>query len=117
MYLQVSPFWGWSTPQTEREGALGYTTIATDGSGIELSAETLDQQLLAVLDGARIVVLDKYFHVEASDIHILSLFRNTDGDDFMIRSTGAVSEYRSEAGTPAPAITDVQAFSGGCRRR
>lgn len=48
VYLQVSPFWGWSTPQTEREDALGYTTIATDAGGVDLSAETLDQQLLAI---------------------------------------------------------------------
>ena len=48
VYLQVSPFWGWSTPQTEREAAFGYTTIATDAGGVDLSAETLDQQLLAV---------------------------------------------------------------------
>ena len=53
VYLQVSPFWGWSTPQTEREAALGYTTIATDARGVDLSAETLDQQLLAVHIGGR----------------------------------------------------------------
>ena len=53
VYLQVSPFWGWSTPQTEREGALGYTTIATNAEGVALSAETLDQQLLAVRIGGR----------------------------------------------------------------
>ncbi len=48
VYLQVSPFWGWSTPQTEREAALGYTTIGTDAGGVDLSAETLDRQLLAI---------------------------------------------------------------------
>ncbi len=53
LYLQVSPFWGWSTPQTEREAALGYTTIATDADGVDLSTETLDQQLLAVHVGGR----------------------------------------------------------------
>lgn len=53
VYLQVSPFWGWSTPQVEREAALGYTTIATDAEGVDLSAETLDQQLLAVHVGGR----------------------------------------------------------------
>ena len=53
VYLQVSPFWGWSTPQTERESAPGYTTVETDASGIELSAETLDQQLLAIQVGGR----------------------------------------------------------------
>ncbi len=53
VYLQVSPFWGWSTPQTEREAALGYTTVATDAEGVDLSSETLDQQLLAVHVGGR----------------------------------------------------------------
>ncbi|MXX62918.1 MAG: DUF3604 domain-containing protein [Holophagales bacterium] len=53
VYLQVSPFWGWSTPQVEREAAVGYTLIATDAEGVDLSAETLDQQLLAVHVGGR----------------------------------------------------------------
>ena len=53
VYLQVSPFWGWSTPQAEREAALGYTTVATDAEGVDLSSETLDQQLLAVHVGGR----------------------------------------------------------------
>ena len=49
----MSPFWGWSTPQTERPRALGYTTVETDAVGVELSAETLDQQLLAIGVGGR----------------------------------------------------------------
>ncbi len=53
VHLQVSPFWGWSTPQTERPQALGYTTIETAAPGVELSAETLDQQLLAIGVGGR----------------------------------------------------------------
>ena len=53
VYLQVSPFWGWSTPQTERESALGYTTVETDADGVDLSGETLDEQLLAVHVGGR----------------------------------------------------------------
>ena len=53
VHLQVSPFWGWSTPQTERREALGYTTIETAATGVELSAETLDQQLLAIGVGGR----------------------------------------------------------------
>lgn len=53
VYLQVSPFWGWSTPQVEREAALGYTTIATGAEGVDLSAETLDRQLLALHVGGR----------------------------------------------------------------
>ncbi len=53
VYLQVSPFWGWSTPQAERPQARGYTTIETAAAGVELVAETLDQQLLAIAVGGR----------------------------------------------------------------
>ena len=53
VHLQVSPFWGWSTPQTERPEALGYTTVETAAAGVELSAETLDRQLLAIGVGGR----------------------------------------------------------------
>ena len=53
VHLQVSPFWGWSTPQTERPEAPGYTTIETAAAGVELSAEALDQQLLAIGVGGR----------------------------------------------------------------
>jgi len=53
VHLQVSPFWGWSTPQTERAEVLGYTTVETDAAGVELAAETLDQQLLAIGVGGR----------------------------------------------------------------
>lgn len=46
--LQVSPFWGWSTPQTERPSLAGFTRVATDAEGVALRAETLDAQLLGV---------------------------------------------------------------------
>jgi hypothetical protein len=48
IHFQVSPFWGWSTPQTEFPEAPGYTVIETSADDIELSAETLDQQLLGI---------------------------------------------------------------------
>ena len=78
VFLQVSPFWGWSTPQVEVPDAPGFTTIepiagkVTDlepaanaiaenepaasaiaesepgASAIELEAATLDQQLLVI---------------------------------------------------------------------
>ena len=53
VFLQVSPFWGWSTPQTERPEAPGYTEITSDAKGVELEPSTLDQQLLAVRIGGR----------------------------------------------------------------
>ncbi len=48
LYFQVSPFFEWSTPQTEREGASGFTRVSTQASGVSLSARTLDQQLLGI---------------------------------------------------------------------
>ncbi len=53
VYLQVSPFWGWSEPQTEREQAPGYTTVATGAYGVELEAFVVDRHLLAVFIGRR----------------------------------------------------------------
>jgi hypothetical protein len=50
--LQVSPFWGWSTPQVEAPEGPGYTTVQTTASGVELTATTLDRQLLGIaIDG------------------------------------------------------------------
>ncbi len=48
IFLQVSPFWGWSTPQVEAPDAPGYTEIEVSHEDMELRASTLDQQLLAL---------------------------------------------------------------------
>ena len=48
MFLQVSPFWGWSTPQVENTDAPGYTTLEASASDIELDARTLGPQLLVI---------------------------------------------------------------------
>ncbi len=53
VYLQVSPFWGWSAPRLEREHALGYTAVATDAEGVDLTPETPGGRLLAVHVGGR----------------------------------------------------------------
>lgn len=53
LFLQVSPFWGWSTPQVVEPGAVGYTTVHTDADGVTLDARTLDQQLLGLTVGGR----------------------------------------------------------------
>ncbi len=53
LFLQVSPFWGWSTPQVEAEQAPGYTTVDTEADGVALEAETLGQQLLGIRVGGR----------------------------------------------------------------
>jgi hypothetical protein len=48
VYLQVSPFWGWSTPQTLAPEAPGYTEVEAVGAqdGVALEPETLGEQLL-----------------------------------------------------------------------
>jgi hypothetical protein len=43
-----SPFWGWSTPQTEAPDYHGYTEVTTDADGVELETATLDAQLLGI---------------------------------------------------------------------
>lgn len=53
IYLQVSPFWGWSTPQVDRPEAPGYTEVTTAAAGVALTPETLDQQLLGIAVGGR----------------------------------------------------------------
>ena len=53
LFLQVSPFWGWSTPQVETDQAPGYTAVSTEAEGVVLEAETLGQQLLGIRVGGR----------------------------------------------------------------
>lgn len=48
VFLQVSPFWEWSTPQTIDPDGRGYTTVESDAEGVHLEARTLDEQLLGV---------------------------------------------------------------------
>jgi hypothetical protein len=53
LYLQVSPFWGWSTPQVLYPEAPGYTEVSTNADGVDLSPVTIDQQLMAIAVGRR----------------------------------------------------------------
>ena len=46
--LQVSPFWGWSTPQVSDPDAPGFTEIRAVPADIALRARTLDEQLLGI---------------------------------------------------------------------
>ena len=48
VYLQVSPFWDWSTPQVEEKDQRGYTEVRTSDPAIALESTTLDQQLLGM---------------------------------------------------------------------
>lgn len=48
IFLQVSPFWGWDTPQIVDPGAPAYTEIRTTAPGVVLEPRVLGQQLLAI---------------------------------------------------------------------
>jgi hypothetical protein len=48
VFLQVSPFWDWSTPQVLEPDRRGYTEVRASDPAIEFDAQTLDQQLLGV---------------------------------------------------------------------
>ncbi len=51
--LQVSPFWGWSTPQVEESDAPGYTQVSCDAADVLLEARTLGEQLLGIENSGR----------------------------------------------------------------
>jgi hypothetical protein len=53
LFLQPSPFWGWSTPQTLDPGEPGYTEVSTPAAGVTLEAGTLDRTLFGVRIGGR----------------------------------------------------------------
>jgi hypothetical protein len=51
--LQVSPFWGWSTPQVEEGDAPGYTRVSCDAADVVLEPLTLGEQLLGIENTGR----------------------------------------------------------------
>jgi hypothetical protein len=51
--LQVSPFWGWSTPQVEESDAPGYTQVSCDAEDVVLESNTLGEQLLGIVNAGR----------------------------------------------------------------
>ncbi|MFH1845808.1 MAG: CehA/McbA family metallohydrolase [bacterium] len=53
IFLQISPFWGWTTPQPDFPDRPGYTWAVTSAEGAELELETVGQQLLAIWIGGR----------------------------------------------------------------
>jgi hypothetical protein len=62
--FQVSPFWGWSTPQVEVSQAPGYTIVTPSADDIELDVATLDQQLLGIKVGDRPLVAGDRIRIE-----------------------------------------------------
>ena len=60
IHLQVSPFWGWSTPQVEHREAPGFTEVRAVPADIGFRAETLDEGLLAMaITGRPLVAGDR----------------------------------------------------------
>ncbi len=53
VFLQVSPFWDWSTPQTEDPEAPGFTTLSPSAADLEFESHAVDQQLLAIENRGR----------------------------------------------------------------
>src|SRR5262249_19622797 len=45
LFLQPSPFWGWSPPQTRVSEAPGYTEVRSDAAGITLEPEDLGEMV------------------------------------------------------------------------
>lgn len=64
LFLQVSPFWGWSTPQVDREDDAGYTKVTTDARGVTLVPSTVDQQLLGIRVEGRALAAGKRVRIE-----------------------------------------------------
>ncbi len=48
IFLEPSPFWGWSGPQIRSPDAPGYTTVRTDAEGVRLRPEELGSDLLEI---------------------------------------------------------------------
>ncbi|HET9887132.1 MAG TPA: hypothetical protein VFR10_06425, partial [bacterium] len=58
--LQISPFWGWSPPQTERPGMAGYTTIkAPEGVRFEWTDPMTPMSLTARLREGKLTAGDR----------------------------------------------------------
>lgn len=51
LFLQVSPFWSWSTPQTVDPFSAGFTTVACSDARVTLDAQSVAPQCLRVTIG------------------------------------------------------------------
>lgn len=63
LFLQVSPFWGWSSPQVTAPGSVGFTEVTTDAVGVRLEASSPDQQLLAIRLVGRALASGEQVHI------------------------------------------------------
>lgn len=48
IFLQASPFWGWSSPQVADENWYGFTEVTTAAEGVTLVPRTVAPELLAI---------------------------------------------------------------------
>jgi len=48
LFLQPSPFWGWSSPQVTDADYFGYTELSTEAQGVQLVPKSLGSDLLAI---------------------------------------------------------------------
>ena len=89
------------------------------GSGRVVHAGTNDSGLFAFFDANNWEVLIKVLDGCAANGHVWVYGGSTTDLGYAIRVTdtltGASKEYRNEPGSPAAAISDVTAFSDGCR--
>jgi len=53
VFLQASPFWGWTTPQSDSPEGAGYTEVSTEATGVALEAAVAAEQLLAIAVSGR----------------------------------------------------------------
>ena len=59
LFLQPSPFWGWSSPQTRSEDGPGYTEARTDAAGLTLTAEDLGEIVAFRIGGRALAAGEK----------------------------------------------------------
>jgi hypothetical protein len=113
IFLQVSPFWGWSHPQTAAPHAPGFTTVTPEAADTALEAHRVHQQLMmitvtgrALEPGERIrvvygagaagAIVDRYADAEAR------LWFAVDGDgDGLRRALPDSPHVAVAAGAPA----------------
>ena len=48
LFLQASPFWGWSSPQSRSPDAPGYTLVTSEAEGVTLESQQVDNLLLQI---------------------------------------------------------------------
>jgi hypothetical protein len=92
LFLQASPYWGWSTPQVEDPDSPGFTEVTTQAAGVTLEPATVAPQLLAIAIRGRRLEPGERVRI-----------------DYGSGSAGAVVDRYSERGSPFWVATDGNA--------